>query len=744
MALDVIPADLSNLTPGEKRVANKLKDVYSDIDYESYLYVQPRLKNLNPDFILIDAYKGICIIEVKDWDLEYIKDVDNVHVWDLNGKRLENPALKAIRYLNTAKNVLQSEKSFFDDKGTFNLRVFTRVVFTNIKSSDLDAFNPCFNQTPAECVGSDDLRKFSLNKLFLEGSCFLDEGLMSKVRALFFPEIKVKPVQTNLWKFNRKKCLLSSFIATLDSEQEKFARQIPYGHFMVTGVPGSGKTVILLSRAIHLVKEKPNWNIRVLTYNRTLAHQLQQRLEDLQDDLELMGVNYQNIKTSTFHSLASEVSTKPAPTIKNSEYWNNILPYNAIEEAVPTYDAVLIDEYQDFKNHWIKLCLLLCKKHEYNGKLIENLFLAGDRLQSIYNKKEHSWKSLGVNIVGRSKLLKTSYRSGSNHVNLALDYLMKDEKLRKEVTQFYEGRNNIVCNCEIDNNIDFIKGNIDVVNKYLKSLFSDKEYNPEDVLILVPTAKGKNGTEDIYKNLDEQLKVISKATKDRSGDKMDVITYHSSKGLECKVCVLMNVDAINDKKLLYVGMTRASEKLCIHSFSKDGGPTFNQLLSCYSDMTSPGEDVKSFNYDVESSANNKISFNTKEIKKSSPRAYMKWDETEETKLINLFNSGKSIEEIGYILGRNKGGVKIRLKKLGIFEEQDQNSLDVANNFTREPKINASHGEDNSYQNKILESPSYDVYNSNKDSIPTNLQNKSKKGNTFKDKIKKYTSFLYKK
>ncbi|AEH60921.1 hypothetical protein Mzhil_1064 [Methanosalsum zhilinae DSM 4017] len=32
---------------------------------------------------------------------------------------------------------------------------------------------------------------------------------------------------------------------------------------------------------------------------------------------------------------------------------------------------------------------------------------------------------------------------------------------------------------------------------------------------------------------------------------------------------------------------------------------------------------------------------------------MKWDENEETKFVNLFNSGKSIEEIGYILGRNK-------------------------------------------------------------------------------------------
>ena len=216
-------------------------------------------------------------------------------------------------------------------------------------------------------------------------------------------------------------------ISTLDAEQEKFARRIPYGHYMITGVPGSGKTVILLSRAIHLLKENPAWKIRIVTYNRSLARKLQNRFESLYEKLELMGINYQNITISTFHSLAGEVSTIAPPQIKNDDYWDIILPFNAIENANPTYDAILIDEYQDFPEAWIKFCLLMCKKHYYNGQQTENLFLAGDRLQSIYNDKDSSWKSLGVNIVGRSKLLKTSYRSGSTHINLALDYLMKDE-----------------------------------------------------------------------------------------------------------------------------------------------------------------------------------------------------------------------------------------------------------------------------------------------------------------------------
>ncbi|MDP4164931.1 MAG: ATP-binding domain-containing protein [Bacillota bacterium] len=87
--------------------------------------------------------------------------------------------------------------------------------------------------------------------------------------------------------------------------------------------------------------------------------------------------------------------------------------------------------------------------------------------------------------------------------------------------------------------------------------------------------------------MDDQLKLISIASKEIEPDKMTITTYHSSKGLECKVCLLLNVDSLNDKKLLYVGMTRASEKLCIHSFSHGGGEVFKELLSCYEEITAP-------------------------------------------------------------------------------------------------------------------------------------------------------------
>ena len=54
-----------------------------------------------------------------------------------------------------------------------------------------------------------------------------------------------------------------------------------------------------------------------------------------------------------------------------------------------------------------------------------------------------------------------------------------------------------------------------------------------------------------------------------SGEKMVITTYHSSKGLENKIAILTDFDRLYDRKVAYVGMTRASEHLFIHASDYD-------------------------------------------------------------------------------------------------------------------------------------------------------------------------------
>jgi hypothetical protein len=573
MSLKVMQSDTSGLNTGENRVLNKLKTIYSTKEYDAFLYPQPVIMSYNPDFILIDPYKGLCIIEVKDWSLSYMESIDQIEVKPVKGELRHNPSYRARQYYNTVKNLLQTEDFLLNEKKELKFRLYSKVIFTKMNSQEVKSLKEVLCQPVTDCLSSDQLTSLSVNDIFADDTIYLDKATISTIRGKIFPELQVKRVQTEIWQFNKKNTTDNRVIATLDYEQEQFAKRIPYGHYMVTGVPGSGKTVILVARAIHLLRENPKWRIRILTYNRSLEKKLEQHFKSKHEDLHYMGIKYENIDISTFHQMARDVAAINITGTEDNQFWDVTLPYIAMDKAVPTYDAILIDEYQDFHDSWIKLCLKVCKKHEDE---IENIFLAGDRLQSIYNPKSHSWKNLGVKIVGRSKLLKTSYRSGGSHIDLAMNYLMLHDELRKEVEKFYEGRDGICQNFDSESSVNFFTGGYGIINNLLLDLLNTK-YNPQDILVLGPSHMGN---EKIYQNLDESIKKVSKVSKNIDENKLVITTYHSSKGLENKVCILLNIDRIENQRLIYVGLTRASEQLYIHSYKKDGGKVFNQLLSC--------------------------------------------------------------------------------------------------------------------------------------------------------------------
>ena len=68
----------------------------------------------------------------------------------------------------------------------------------------------------------------------------------------------------------------------------------------------------------------------------------------------------------------------------------------------PKYDEIMIDEAQHFAPKWIELLRLLLTE---NGRL----FLCEDPSQSVY--RTYSWYQKGVEVRGRTKILKIPYRS---------------------------------------------------------------------------------------------------------------------------------------------------------------------------------------------------------------------------------------------------------------------------------------------------------------------------------------------
>lgn len=56
-----------------------------------------------------------------------------------------------------------------------------------------------------------------------------------------------------------------------------------------------------------------------------------------------------------------------------------------------------------------------------------------------------------------------------------------------------------------------------------------------------------------------------------------------------------------------------------------------------------------------------------EIRKTHPRAFMKWEEEEEKKLEKLFKKGTEIEDLSKEFGRSTGSVLARLERMKLIE-----------------------------------------------------------------------------
>ena len=108
MSLFIIRNDSKDLTVGENKLLNKIKNLYENEEKTAYLYVQPTISALVPDFILIDEIRGISILEVKDWSIDYIKSIDKKRVV-LANREDDNPTFKTKQYLNKCNGIISTD-----------------------------------------------------------------------------------------------------------------------------------------------------------------------------------------------------------------------------------------------------------------------------------------------------------------------------------------------------------------------------------------------------------------------------------------------------------------------------------------------------------------------------------------------------------------------------------------------------------------------------------------------------------
>jgi superfamily I DNA/RNA helicase len=298
-----------------------------------------------------------------------------------------------------------------------------------------------------------------------------------------------------------------------------------------------------------------------------------------------------SIKVTNYHPFLAHLAARAKVEQASGEEWAEILSQKLnklIDEGkykVPIFDAILIDEAHDFHPEWLKL-IVRCLNPKTNS-----LFIVHDSAQNIY-RKGFSFKSVGIQIKGRTKILKTNYRNTREIAHLASNFLncgvkFTDELLKDDEGQLLEiirpqatlrsGSPPQLIECK-----SFREECAEIAAR-VKLWLEKGKYPPQEILILY-VKKGANPNDEKYiqavlTSLEEagiEYEWItrnqeSKRSFQLSSAKVKVSTIHSAKGLDFAAVALVGLSLLPssieqaevERKLVYVGLTRARNELLI-------------------------------------------------------------------------------------------------------------------------------------------------------------------------------------
>lgn len=621
MAITVPETIRSTATTGERLIFRTLKLFLPD-DY--IVYFEPEIQGKRPDFVIIGPDLGILVLEVKDYTKKTLFQINHEewHIITTSGDQavIKSPMKQARDNMFHVVDVLKKDKNLIqlDGKYKFNLKfpygfgvVFTRMFAKDFVEEGLYSViepNLCFTREeidPDKDEFSEEILMEKILNMFVVPFRLKEPLSMEDINAIryhLFPEVRISAEFKPPVPYQDQLLLSLHDIKTMDLHQENLAKQIGDKNRLIRGVAGSGKTIILASRAKMLSKQNPDWKILILCYNISLANAIQQMIyhmlnepEDLFDfDFSGEGgnepISSQNIDVRNFHSwLKNDLK------IREQQLPEIIEKIERKETILPTYDAVLIDEGQDFEADWLRLVSLLINEET------QSLLLVEDRAQTIYRRKRSYIQDTGLSFQGRSKVLSINYRNTSQIVKFAWEFYREHSMFKNKVV-----------NRNLDGDIiapqstkrkgpepGIIKAanffdEMRIVARQMKKLNVERKVPFNEMLILYRVKRTHQyPVIDIIKRslAAEGLPYYwitendtSKRSFEKEDGKIKISTIDSSKGLDFQAVFIVNADSMpfpieddreREVSLLYIGMTRAKEYLCL---SYSGESEFTQYL----------------------------------------------------------------------------------------------------------------------------------------------------------------------
>lgn len=428
---------------------------------------------------------------------------------------------------------------------------------------------------PGDMLLREDLRKGALSKalerFFADVGTRITAREERAVRAAIEPQIVIRDRSVEATgpgqiAFRAPTLDGENTLAVLDRQQQNLAQHLGSGYRVIRGVAGSGKSIVLSYRARFIAERFPNWKVLVTCYNKVLSRVLAKHLEDLK-----------NVDVRTVDSLAYAVARRSCRT---QEDWaqQRVDAAKIMTAEGGRYDAVLVDEGQDFDNAQFDLAWAALKTHREEPPFLVVL----DAAQNIY-RRSGRWNPPGTTARGRTEVLRLNYRNTKEILEAAYQMLSRGGEVTASEAVLDDpsvvvspeatarrGPRPLVVQCR-----DADGEAMAVCDKLEKWAADDVPW--EDMLVIYGSQEHQRRVYSECQRRGIPYFCVSRSSKTKGqvmevGNKVRASTVHSIKGLEFGHVAICGVNAITTlgdepedeatrRRLLYVAMTRATDNL---------------------------------------------------------------------------------------------------------------------------------------------------------------------------------------
>lgn len=430
-------------TAGEMALMNFLWKVLDD-SYE--VYFNPYLNGDRPDILIMRRGNGVMVIEVKDWNLDNFElNERKKWVYTPNGSVVKSPIDQVLKYKNNLfdLHVDQLLEKKIKDVRHFNV-VACALYFHCASQEKVDNLlvNPYkhderyqkFLMYSIDLFGNNSLNVEHFNEILMKRfmhpsmhSYFFSDDIYQNFKRLLSPTIHQQSEGESYNYSQKQKDIIYS--STLEQR--------------VKGVFGSGKTTVLAARAVQAYKRAltrtANPRVLILTYNITLKNFIHDKMMKVDETFPLENfiiINYHSFINAELNNLNIDFEVpKEYPEEKIGEYleqnyYSNVSLFEEHKARIVKYDAVLIDEIQDYHRPWMDIIKNYFREPE--GDYV----LFGDVKQNIYGQPTEK-KDVVTNVRGVNEL-KYCYRSDFKVRDLAQSFQRNIFKEKYDVDDFDE------------------------------------------------------------------------------------------------------------------------------------------------------------------------------------------------------------------------------------------------------------------------------------------------------------------